>query len=76
MHAEKSVRSRGEEECRGRRRGPRVVIFDAPDNVRVAVVDLPEDAAVGDRICHDGRDWCITDSRTGTRVLIAEPEAN
>jgi len=76
MHAGKMVRSRREAERRGRRRGPRVVIFDAPDSVRVAVVDLPEGAAVGDRICHDGRDWCITGSRTGTRVLIAEPEAN
>ena len=39
------------------------------------VLELPEDARPGHRICHGGRDWLITGSRTGARVLIAEPEA-
>jgi hypothetical protein len=43
---------------------------------KVEVLDLPEDAGPGYRMCHDGRNWRITGSRPGSRVLIAEPEAN
>jgi hypothetical protein len=55
---------------------PRVVIFNVSGAARVEVLELPDDACPGHRICHAGRNWLITGSRTGTRVLIAEPEAN
>jgi hypothetical protein len=52
------------------------VIFDCSGDATVEVLNLPESARPGDRICHCGRDWLITGSRTGSRVLIAEPVAN
>jgi len=53
-----------------------VVIFAVTATPHVEVLDLPEDTEVGDRICHDGTTWRITGSRTGARVLIAEPETH
>jgi hypothetical protein len=53
-----------------------VVIFDVAGDATVEILELPESACLGDRICHSGRDWRITGSRTGDRVLIAEPDAN
>jgi hypothetical protein len=53
-----------------------VVIFDVAGAALVEVLNLPENANLGHRICHRGRDWLVTGIRTGTRVLIAEPEAN
>jgi hypothetical protein len=76
MHAEKRSKMRGEADDRPQRSRPRVVIFDAAGAARVEVLELPESACPGDRICHRGRSWLITSSRTGTRVLIAELEAN
>ena len=76
MHAENTSGSRGPAGRRRRSRRPRVVIFDTADSAEVEVLDLPEDAKPGHRICHDGRHWIITGSRTGARVLIAQPEAN
>ena len=75
MHAE---RGPGKHEERGRRckNRPRVVIFDVAGDATVEVLELPDNASPGHRICHGGRDWLITASRTGTRVLIAEPDAN
>jgi hypothetical protein len=75
MHAEKGPGTREE---RGRRckSRPRVVIFDCSGDATVEVLNLPESARPGDRICHCGRDWLITGCRTGSRVLIAEPVAN
>ena len=73
MHAEKQPDSRGGSRRRLRRR-PRVVIFDTAGSAHVEVLDLPEDASPGHLICHGGTDWRITGSRTGARVLIAEPE--
>jgi hypothetical protein len=52
------------------------VIFDVAGDATVEVLELPDNASPGHRICHGGRDWLITASRTGTRVLIAEPDAN
>lgn len=75
MHAEdRSPRDR-KRQRHGRNR-PRVVLFYLAGAARVEVLDLPEDTSPGDRLCHGGRNWRITGSRTGTRVLIAEPEAN
>ena len=76
MHADKKIRSRdtGKEQRRSNR--PRVVLFNLPGAARVEVLELPEDAGPGYRMCHDGRQWLVTGSRTGSRVLIAEPEAN
>lgn len=75
MNAEKGPGTR--EERRQRRKSrPRVVIFDCAVDATVEVLNLPESARPGDRICHRGRDWLITGSRTGSRVLIAEPAAN
>lgn len=76
MHAEKRVRSRDAEGERRHRRCPRVVLFTVTGTAKVEVLDLPEDAGLGYRMCHDGRQWLVTGSRTGSRVLIAEPEAN
>jgi hypothetical protein len=53
-----------------------VVIFNAAGGALVEVLELPESANLGHRICHRGRDWLVTGVRTGERVLIAEPEAN
>ena len=76
MHAEKRSGSRsGKGEGRHRCR-PRVVIFDVAGAALIEVLNLPENANLGHRICHRGRDWLVTGIRTGTRVLIAEPEAN
>jgi hypothetical protein len=76
MHAENRARMSGRQGHSRRKRRPRVVIFLLSDRSSVEVLELPEDAAVGDAICHDGRNWRVTDVRTGARVLIAEPEAN
>ena len=75
MHAEKGPGTRDEcgQRCKSR---PRVVIFACSGDTTVEVLNLPESASPGDRICHCGRDWLITGSRTGSRVLIAEPVAN
>lgn len=75
MHAERRPKTY---ESRRHRRGgkPRVVIFDEAGDASVEVLELPESTCPGDRICHSGRDWLITGSRTGQRVLIAEPDAN
>jgi len=76
MHAEKTPGSSGTKAESARRRRPRVVIFDLAGQAQVEVLDLPEDANLGHLICHSGRNWRVTSMRTGTRVLIAEPEAN
>jgi len=75
MHAERRLGKHGD---RGRRckNRPRVVIFAVAGDASVEVLELPANASPGHRICHGGRDWLITGSRTGTRVLIAEPDAN
>ncbi|MEE4272074.1 MAG: hypothetical protein V2I67_10385 [Thermoanaerobaculales bacterium] len=52
------------------------MLFAMTGTAKVEVLDLPEDAGPGYRMCHDGRNWRITGSRPGSRVLIAEPEAN
>ena len=75
MHAEKGPGT-SEERGQRRRNRPRVVIFACAGDATVEVLNLPESARPGDRICHCGRDWLITGSRTGSRVLIAEPVAN
>ena len=76
MHADNRSRSRGEKGERRQRRRPRVVIFDVAGSALVEVLNLPENANLGYRICHRGRDWLVTGIRTGARVLIVEPEAN
>ena len=76
MHAEDRSRSRDQKRQMHRRSRPRVVLFHIAGTARVEILDLPENTRPGDRLCHAGRDWLITGSRTGTRVLIAEPEAN
>jgi hypothetical protein len=52
------------------------VLFELAGHVRVEVIELPEDASIGDQLQHGGRSWTICGTRTGARVLIAEPEAN
>ncbi|MDX2438833.1 MAG: hypothetical protein QNL88_17500 [Acidobacteriota bacterium] len=52
---------------------PRVVIFDGEGEPRVEIVDLPDVAAPGDFFCHCGTRWQVTATRTGDRVLIAQP---
>lgn len=76
MHAERRPGSSGTKTEPARRRRPRVVIFDLAGQAQVEVLDLPEDAKLGHQICHSGRNWRVTGMRTGTRVLIAEPDAN
>jgi len=76
MHAEKSSRRRDPAGSRRQRIRPRVVIFALPGAPSIEVLDLPEGAGLGHRLCHGGRSWVIIGSRTGARVLIAEPEAN
>ena len=76
MHAERRRQSRGSDLGPRRRHRPRVVIFAFAETPEVEVLELPEGVGVGDRICHGGRTWRVTGSRTGARVLIAEPEAH
>jgi len=76
MHAVKRSGVRGSERDRRPRCRPRVVIFDVAGSALVEVLELPENANLGHRICHRGRDWLVTGIRTGDRVLIAEPEVN
>jgi hypothetical protein len=76
MHAERQAKGSETTGSRGRPTRPRVVVFELAGNVRVAVLELPETAGVGDRVRHDGRTWLIRGTRTGARVLIAEPESN
>ena len=76
MHTEKRAGSRSDGGDRRPRCRPRVVIFDLAEAPQVEVVELPENACPGHTICHGGRNWLITGSRTGSRVLIAEPDAN
>lgn len=76
MHAEKRSGTCGPDSDGPLRCRPRVVIFNAAGDVLVEVLELPEGAKLGYRICHRGRDWLVTGVRTGERVLIAEPEAN
>ena len=76
MHAVKRSGMRGSKSDGRSRCRPRVVIFDVAGAALVEVLDLPENANLGHRICHRGRDWLVTGVRTGERVLIAEPEVN
>jgi len=76
MHAVKRSGMRGSKSDGRSRCRPRVVIFDVAGDALVEVLDLPESANLGHRICHRGRDWLVTGVRTGERVLIAEPEVN
>ena len=76
MHAEKRSGTGGSESEGRLRCRPRVVIFDVAGGALVEVLELPESANLGHRICHRGRDWLVTGVRTGARVLIAEPEVN
>lgn len=52
---------------------PRVVIFDGEGEPRVEILDLPDVAQPGDSFCHSGTMWQVTATRTGDRVLIAQP---
>ena len=63
----RSTEAPGDPEC------PRVVIFDGEGEPRVEVLDLPDVAAPGDLFCHSGTKWQVTATRTGDRVLIAQP---
>jgi len=63
----RSTKAPGGPEC------PRVVIFDCEGEPRVEVLDLPDVAAPGDLFCHSGTRWQVTATRTGDRVLIAQP---
>lgn len=76
MHAERRPGQRGSEGGGPHRCRPRVVIFNSAGGASVEVLELPESANLGHRICHGGRNWLVTGIRTGQRVLIAEPEAN
>ncbi len=76
MHAVKRSGKRGTDGEGRLRCRPRVVIFDVAGDALVEVLNLPESANLGHRICHRGRDWLVTGVRTGERVLIAEPEVN
>jgi hypothetical protein len=57
----------------GGRERPRVVILDAGDSARVAVLELPESIDVGGRFRHFGTWWRVTGQRPGSRVFIAVP---
>ncbi len=72
MQHQSSPRPRDPES--GGRRRPRVVILDAGDSARVAVLELPESLDVGGRFCHFGTCWRVTGQRPGSRVFIAVPE--
>lgn len=76
MHAENTPSRSERDGTQSSRCRPRVVLFEMAGHVRVEVLDLPEDADVGDRLRHGGTSWLICGTRTGARVLIAEPEAN
>jgi len=76
MHADKRSSRSERDGARSSRRRPRVVLFELAGNVRVEVIDLPEDACIGDRLHHGGRRWTIRGTRTASRVLIAAPDAN
>ena len=76
MHAERTTRPHRTNGGGGGVCKPRVVIFVSLESTRVEVLDLAPNTAPGDRIRHDGKSWRITGSRTGSRVLIAEPESN
>jgi hypothetical protein len=52
------------------------VLFEHAGRVEVEVLELPDDARIGDRLRHGGRSWTICGTRTGSRVFIAEAEAN
>jgi hypothetical protein len=57
----------------GGRGRPRVVILDAGDWARVAVLELPDSLEIGDRFCHSDTWWRVTNQRPGSRVFIAQP---
>jgi len=57
----------------GGRGRPRVVILDAGDWARVAVLELPEALEIGESFCHSGTWWRISGLRPGSRVFIAVP---
>ena len=76
MHADRRARRPPGSGTSCPRRRPRVVLFETAGRAHVEVLDLPEDADLGARICHSGRTWTVTAVRTGARVLIAEPIAN
>lgn len=52
---------------------PRVVILDAGDWARVAVLELSDLLEIGDRFCHSDTWWRVTGQRPGSLVFIAEP---
>ncbi|MGD8441411.1 MAG: hypothetical protein PVG53_12820 [Holophagae bacterium] len=76
MHAENTPSRPERDGTRSSQCRPRVVLFELAGRVRVEVIELPDDARIGDRLQHGGRSWTICGTRTGARVLIAEPEAN
>ena len=76
MHAERRTRRPAGSGTSALRRRPRVVLFELAGRAYVEVLDLPENADLGARICHSGRTWTVTGVRTGARVLIAEPVTN
>ena len=57
----------------GGRGRPRVVILDAGEWARVAVLELPEALEIGESFCHSGTWWRVTGQRPGSRVFIAQP---
>lgn len=57
----------------GGRGRPRVVILDAGDWARVAVLELPDSLEIGDRFCHSDTWWRVTGQRPRSRVFIAQP---
>lgn len=71
MQQQSSSRPRDPE--RGGRGRPRVVILNAGDWARVAVLELPEALEIGGSFCHSGTWWRVTGQRPGSRVFIAVP---
>lgn len=72
MQQQSSSRPRNPES--GSRGRPRVVILDAGDWARVAVLEVPEALDIGGRFCHFGTWWRVTGQRPGSRVFIAVPD--
>ena len=71
MQQQSSSRPRDPES--GGRGRQRVVILDAGDWARVAVLELPEALEIGGSFCHSGTWWRVTGQRPGSRVFIAVP---
>jgi len=71
MQQQSSSRPCDPESCgRGR---PQVVILDAGDWARVAVLELPEALEIGGSFYHSNIWWRVTGQRPGSRVFIAVP---